>query len=196
MKTKRLPYTVAIDTAEQHPWTFDGIMADSPHQDKKLIIDTTTMALGRHPHGLGDYSIEGERGLIHVERKSISDLQGTLLGFKDGRRERFEQELSNLAEVHSPPVAYAAVIVEGTHQDCIDQPVLWGEKPADVNRKILSRSIQALMSDYRLPWFFAESRRMAEVMCFRYLDRYWRKKMERQRKKKSLQRELMRFKDI
>lgn len=196
MKTKRLPYTVAIDTAEQHPWTFDGIMADSPYQDRKLIVETQMVPLGRHPHGLGDYSIIGERGLIHVERKSISDLQGTLLGFKDKRRERFEQELSNLAEVHSPPVAYAAVIVEGTHQECIDNPVAWGEKAPEVNRKILSRSIQALMSDYPLPWYFAGSRRMAEVICLRYLDRFWRKKMERLRKQKALQRELMRFKDV
>jgi len=98
--------------------------------------------------------------------------------------------------VHSPPVAYSAVIVEGTHQDCIDKPVEWGEKPPEVNRKILSRSIQALMSDHPLPWFFCESRRMAEVVCLRYLDRYWRKKMERQRRRKALQRELMKFDDV
>ena len=57
----------------------------------------------------------------------------------------------------------------------------WGIKTAAENRVILHRSIIAWAQDYRVPFFFAGSRRTAEVTTFRFFERYWRKQQEQGR---------------
>lgn len=175
------PFGILVDSAEQHPFTFQGIHADSDRKNRLLVvtpgINLHRVCLGRHPHSLGDYSIEGFIGRCHVERKSMADAHGTILGWSSdgpdyGRRERFEQELANLANCQA-----AAVVVECSFGELLDNAPEYdnGKKTAACNRKILSRSVIAWTQDYGVPWLFCESRRHAEITTFRWFDRFYRK---------------------
>lgn len=164
------PFTILVDSAEQLPWSFVGIRGDVVDDYQPWAVRTQWKTLGvRHPGGKyeprGDYSLDGFEGRCHLERKSVVDLQSTVLGW-DGRRDRFKRELSILAAME-----YSAVIVEGTLGQCIATCEQWGKKTADDNRKILNRSIIAFMQDYRVPWIFADTRRLAEVEAFRWFQR-------------------------
>jgi hypothetical protein len=187
------PFTILIDSAEQHPFDFAGIRADADKKYRLWNVRREWRPLGRHPDSLGDYSLDGFTrsdwpGLIlpgqltpaiHIERKSVEDCQATILGFaRDGegksRRERFEQELSNLQSIGDAGGA-ALVIVEGTFQYVVQSIQPRGVKPAEHLAKSLARSIFAYMMDFRVPWIFADGRREAEVITFRFLERFWRK---------------------
>ena len=64
-------FTVAIDTREQHPWTF----AHFPTEAATLQV--------------GDYSVVGLEACIAVERKSLADFVSCC----GNERDRFEREL-------------------------------------------------------------------------------------------------------
>lgn len=168
------PFSVIIDTAEQQPFTFDGLRCDARQHEAPLVVTTERQCLGRHPNQLGDYSLSGGVGWCHVERKSIEDLHGTLLGFADGRRGRFEKELSNLAAIEA-----ALVVVESSFEGMIQAAPSFGKKTAAQNAKTLMRSVLAFQQDYKVGWCFAGSRRMAEIATFRFLERFWQKRQEK-----------------
>lgn len=171
------PCAVLIDTAETQPFTFHGLRCDADQQHRPLIVKTEWRALGRHPDSLGDYSLDGYVGRCHVERKSVKDFQGTLMEFgQDGRRERFESELSNLEKLEA-----AAVVVEGTLLRAITVQHEYGKKPSQEAAKLLMRSVLAYQQDYDVPWLFCDDRRMAEVATFRFLERFWRKDQEKRK---------------
>lgn len=90
-------FHILIDSAEQHPFSFSGLRSDANEGYTQLRVLTSIECLGRHPDSLGDYSLAGGIGRCHIERKSMGDCQSTILGFNDGHRDRFEQELRNLA---------------------------------------------------------------------------------------------------
>lgn len=169
------PFTVLIDTAEQSPFTFQGIKTDASQGNKQLIVPTEWKALGRHPFSLGDYSVAGGEGRCHIERKSMEDAQSTILGW-DGRRDRFEAELAALAAIEC-----GVVIVECSQAVMIANAPEFGRRTAAQNAKALSRSVIAFMQDYRVPWIFSDSRRMAEIQAFRWLERWWKKQHEKQK---------------
>ncbi len=177
-----LPFTVLIDTAESQPFAFKGYRGDAKHNGRELVVPTRLCALGRYPNSLGDYSIDGMFGQVAIERKSLEDCQSTVLGWESdyeakkglaGRRERFEQELANLAACRWP-----AVIVEASLHDCLAMMPEYGQKSKETNAKIFFRSYLAYCQDYRVPWIFAGSRQMAEVAALRFLTRAWRKAQE------------------
>lgn len=170
------PFTVLIDTAESHPFSFNGMKGDARHKYRLIEVPTRRVCLGRFPHSLGDYSIEGMAERVGIERKSLDDIQGTVLGWTSsnqgreasGRRQRFEQELENLSKLEA-----ALVVVECNYQDAIKLMPEYGVKTAQENAKIFNRSIQAFLMDYRVPWHWAGSRRMAELFTFQFLRRFW-----------------------
>lgn len=175
------PFTILVDTAEQAPFTFQGIYADADRDGRELVIakgaNLVQQCLGRHPNSLGDYSIQGFVGRCHVERKSMEDAHGTILGFGSGgsdrtRRERFECELANLANTEC-----SCVVVECSFGELLDNAPEYelGKKTGLCNRKILSRSILAWQQDYGVPFIFCDSRRHAELATFRWLERFWKK---------------------
>lgn len=174
------PFTVLIDSAEQTPFSFEHIRADANHGRREMIVHAEWRCLGRHPRQLGDYSVDGLMGRVHVERKSVQDCQGTLLGF-GGNRDRFEQELANLATIEA-----ALVVVEGSLQDVLGTTNEHRTREHRVVAKQLHRSILALMQDHHVPWLFCESRRMAEVSTFRFLERFYRKQTEKTRRIKAM----------
>lgn len=175
-----LPFTILVDTAEGQPFNFSGMRGDSRERYRPLIPTTERQCLGRHPNSKGDYSIKGLENWLGIERKSMTDAQATLLGFSKardgeyiqdlGRRDRFEKELENLADLH-----YGAVIVEATVEQLVQLAPEWGQKPRHVNAKILHRTILSYQQDFRVPWHFCDGRRWAELTCLRVLQRAHRK---------------------
>jgi len=79
------------------------------------------------------------------------------------------------------------VIVEGSIGQCLATCKQWGKKTADDNRKILNRSIIAFMQDYRVPWIFADDRRLAEGAAFRWFQRAHRQMTQADRIEQSKQ---------
>jgi hypothetical protein len=182
----RVPFTILVDTNESQPFTFDGLIGDADVKYAPLAIHTEWRCLGRYPHSKGDYTIEGFEDRIAIERKAMDDAWGTVLGWETdhqrahdqpGRRDRFEKELENLAKLDA-----AIVIVEASFADCLNEMPQFGVKDAKTNAKIFLRSVMAYQQDYRVPWFFCDSRRLAEVIAFRYLERFYWKDLESRKK--------------
>lgn len=174
------PFVVLIDSNEQQPFEFNGIRSDANHEYRPLAIFTKWQCLGRHPNQLGDYSIDGFVGRVHVERKSIKDCQGTILGWS-GSRDRFERELLNLSQIEAP-----LVVVEGSLSAVLSEENEHRTQDHHVIAKQLMRSIIAFQQDYRVSWLFCESRRMAEVVTFRFLERFYRKHTEHSKRVRSM----------
>lgn len=194
------PFTVLIDTAESHPWTFQGLYADADKGDAALYVPRRFECLGRHPHSLGDYSIDGLVGQVAIERKGMDDAWGTVLGWTtgyqvergiDGRRERFKRELANLAAIRA-----GIVVVEAPLERCLLRmpgsdgfdynAESWegsneqrGVHTVRENRKIFFRSVVSWQERYRVNWFFCADRRSAEIFAFRYLEKHWQHYLER-----------------
>lgn len=169
------PFTILVDTAEGAPFEFRGIRSDSRDGFRKFLIETRRCNLGRYPNSLGDYSIDGHFGKIAIERKSVEDIQGTVLGW-DGRRERFEQEMRNLNQVDAP-----LVLVEGSLADVLRSMPRFGAKTREQNCKHFQRFLLRYFQDseFRVPWVWCDTRRMAEVFAFRFLYRYWKKQIDK-----------------
>lgn len=172
------PFVLLIDSAEQSPFTFDGFKCDANKQFRPLIINTRRTSLGRHPNSCGDYSIENMRHRTAVERKSMQDCWGTVMGWETegerekgnaGHRDRFKQELANLSQLEA-----GVVIIEGSFGDCVLNVPEWGSKSDEVNQRIFFRSVLAFQQDYGVPWIFCDTRRMAEQATFRWLERFHR----------------------
>lgn len=175
------PFTVIVDSAEQAPFAFEKIAAHKrdwtadvrwrikegliEENQVVLSIPTQRKALGE---SRGDYSIAGHEGRAHVERKSIEDAQGTILGHGE-RHERFTRELEFLASIECK-----AVVVEGSLGQVLATVTARGKRSVDENRRSLYGQVLAWQQDYAVPWIFCDSRRLAEVTAFRILERYWR----------------------
>lgn len=170
--TVACPFTILIDSNEQQPFEFAGIRSDAKQDHRILDVQTRWQCLGRHPNQLGDYSVDGFVGRVHVERKSVKDCQGTILGW-GGSRDRFELELANLAAIEAP-----LIVVEGSLETVLRTSNDHRTREHQVTAKQLMRSILAFQMDYRVPWVFADSRRLAEVVTFRWLERFWKKHTE------------------
>jgi len=182
-----VPWIALIDSGEQYPFRFVGLKADSDDDYRPLLVRTEQKHLGT---SMGDYSIAvplGDSsqvgsvpftgmmsrdyyiGQVSVERKSLEDAHGTILGWGE-RRERFERELASLAAMRM-----AAVVVECSFGVLLANAPEWGVKTAAQNRKILHRQVLAWQQEYRVPWLFCDNRGLAEVTTFRLLERFYRK---------------------
>lgn len=144
-----------IDTREQTPFTFDGIRADKKDGGEILTIPVIRATLRQ-----GDYSLLGHELRIAVERKSLSDLFGTL----GQGRDRFVRELERLAEM-----PHAHVVVEAEWSTILNNPPPF----SSLNPKTVYRSVVAWVSRYQsIHWWMMPDRRYAEVTTFRILERF------------------------
>lgn len=148
---------ILVDTREQHPFTFDG-----------YDVEKRFHCLGNNR---GDYSIHGFQGRISIERKSMEDAQGTILGW-GARRENFLKELEFLSTIE-----FGSVVVESSFEAMLAESPEWGEKTAEENRKIMFRQVLAWQQDFKVPWIFCDSRRLAETTTFRLLQRFFEKRV-------------------
>lgn len=149
------PGTIIIDTREQRPYSFDAVRADKSEGGGLLTVPTRRGTLAS-----GDYSIEGHTARVAIERKSKTDLYGTL-----GKgRERFTRELKRLNEMDA-----ALVIVEEQLSDVLSRPPAYSRQ----NPKAIFRTVLAFWVRFpRVSWAFVPGREFAEATAFRYLQRY------------------------
>ena len=185
------PFSIVRDSNEGAGYQFTGIKGRSKNGVRlQQVIRITEKAMwamdrkewGKHRWGdeslgvgLADYSIEGCEYEIQVERKSISDLFGTL----SSRRENFEREIDRL----SLQCRWSCVVIEGGYSHILNYRES-GLDPASV-----IGSITAWQQRYpNVHWIPAGSRDMAERLTFRMLERFWldredlKKKTEKQSK--------------
>lgn len=179
------PFTILIDSAEQQPFTFTGLRADSSKKYAPLIVRTESANLGRYPNSLGDYTIAGYERRCHLERKSLSDAVSTFLGFGDRgeQRTRFTAELANLAAIEC-----GAVVVEANFAE------VWKAAPRTPNRTVeqnqasIRWQVRAWQQQFpRVQWLWCDGRREAEEECWWWFNRWWEreKKQERAAKRKA-----------
>jgi ERCC4-type nuclease len=131
---------IVIDSREQRPWSF--------------TVPSVVSALD-----VGDYSIMGLESRIAIERKSLSDLMGSITRGRD----RFEREL---AKARSYDRFYVLA-------ECSPSDIIEGRYEADVHPRAAWESI-ASFTVRHCPFIFGESRSVAERMCESLLVKYAR----------------------
>ena len=141
---------ILIDTREQEPYTFTGYEA---------ATEPATLPVG-------DYSLPGFQDRAAVERKSLNDLIGCLMG-KD--RERFERELARGRHYD-----LFMVVVEASLAD-----VSQGRYRSDIKPQAALQSIVTFQVRYRIPFVWAGNRTGAEYMTYSFLAKYLREIGER-----------------
>lgn len=134
---------IIIDTREQEPFTFNN-----------FNVTTERIALPT-----GDYSIPGFEDRAAIERKSINDLVGCLMG---ENRDRFERELSRGARYD-----LFCVVVESSLEDMSK-----GRYRSEMKPHAALQSIFAFQVRYRVPFLFCGSHPGAEYTTFSLLEKY------------------------
>lgn len=129
-----------------------------------------TLPLERRKLDTGDYSLPGLEHLVVFERKSLSDLLGTLFGATsdsvgEGRAnlERFRRELDRMRSF-----AHKAIVVEASMAQ-----VLKGDYRSTVLPQSVLGAVMAIGSDYGVPTIWAGDRRGAEYHIGWTLSRIW-----------------------
>lgn len=162
LKQLRLsPLRILVDTREQTPWTFQSIRADKKDGGGTLYIPREIKTLET-----GDYSIDGYQEEVTVERKSPTDLLGTL----SKGRERFEREHERMAAMGA---GNALVIIEAPLIAFIRNRFKSRMSPKTIHRTFVSWTAK-----YGVPWYFVDSRRLAEITCYRFLEKWWEQRKE------------------
>lgn len=152
------PFTIVIDSREQAPYSFLGLISDARDGRQPLIVPTTISGLPS-----GDYSILGHENEVAAERKSKEDLFNSI----GGERARFQRELARLAVFPSATL----VVVESSWEEIITAPPPFSQ----LAPKIIHRSVLAWMLRFpTVHWVMCPDRRFAEVTAFRFLERWWK----------------------
>lgn len=153
------PFTIVVDSNESAPWHFTGMPIDGDRHDRVYIVPIERQAMYRK--GLADYSIKGCEQLVQIERKSLPDLFGTLAG----RRDEFKAEIDRI----NSTCMFAAVVIEADFVEIAGGCERSQLSPKSVLRTIISWSIRYP----RVHWFPCPSRRDAERLTFRLLEKFW-----------------------
>jgi len=141
---------ILVDTREQAPFTFAGYEA---HPEPATLP-------------VGDYSLPGFQDRAAVERKSLNDLIGCLMG-KD--RERFERELARGRHYD-----LFAVVVEAPLS-----AVSQGRYRSEMKAQAALQSIITFQVRYRVPFVWCGNRAGAEYMTYGLLSKFLREIGER-----------------
>lgn len=156
MTTKITPYTVIIDTREQHPYEFSRPLS-WPGARYPMAVQTTVGTLTS-----GDYSLVGFEKEVAVERKSKADLFNTM----GQSRARFQREIERLAEFK-----FAVIVIEAEWSEILADP----PARSRLNPVTIITTAFAWQQRYpRVHWWPLKGRLMGEVATLRILDRFWR----------------------
>ena len=162
-------FTILIDSQEKHPWAFQGFTEG----DKPVIQPVRFETLGPSH---GDYTVAGCESWVHIERKSIPDALGTFLSHGP-RRERWERTLSFLAEI-----PYGHVVIEGSYGQCLAAIKSRGSRSVRALVNEFDGSVMSWSDTYGIPFWFMDSRRLAEKKAQRLLKRGWKYATEQKTK--------------
>jgi len=143
---------ILIDSREQAPFTF---------QAYEVVPEVAALPVG-------DYSLPSLEDRVSIERKSLNDLVGCLMG-KD--RERFERELARGRHYD-----LFAVVVEASMAD-----VSRGRYRSEMKPQAALQSIITYQVRYRTPFVWAGNRAGAEYITHGLLTKYLREIGERYR---------------
>jgi len=152
------PFTVLIDSREQRPYDFTGILGNYQDDHCPISVRTRRTALS-----VGDYSI-GEITGIAIERKTAKDLFSSLANTT--KRQNFEDRLVKMTKT----LQWGAVVVE-----CNADAIYTVTNPHTLlNPKTVYRT--ALSWSLRYPavhWFFCADRDFAEQTTYRLLEKFF-----------------------
>ena len=152
------PWTVLVDTREQAPWHFQNIVIE-----KRLWLVKRKLASLK----TGDYSIEGFEDNLIVERKSGSDLVGSVTYGND----RFRREHERMKAIVDAG-GFACVIIEDSMARLCDE--LDGDAGRRVTGDVIIGATASWTQKYGVHWLFAGDRRHAELLAFRILLKFWK----------------------
>ena len=142
------PFTIIIDTREQHPWEFPEFAV----ANKKL--DT------------GDYSIEGLENIFTIERKrSVSEIAGNIT------EKRFINEMERMVEYR-----HKFILMEFTLNSLLDYPVgstvprrLWNN--LKITGKYILKSLTEISIKYNVHIIYCGSTDNAEEVALCIMKR-------------------------
>lgn len=149
VKDKVFPASVIVDTREQAAFHFLNIAPWS-------IVPLQHMALMT-----GDYSLSGFEDQMTIERKSISDFLGSIIGGRD----RFEREFERMSEMR-----FAAVVVEGELSTVLEH----SRSKTRINTDSILGTLDSWRIRYGVHWVFCMGRRHAEIQTLKLLYQFWR----------------------
>ena len=130
---------VIVDTREQRPWLFPA---------SAFCTERATLATG-------DYTIAGCEQRFCIERKSLGDFVGTVIG--DWLR--FRKELIRMSGFD-----LAAIVVEATVADVIEHKYESEANP----QSVLGRA-HSILIDHGIPVYFWGSRMFCEPMVHQFM---------------------------
>ncbi|MFO7861007.1 MAG: ERCC4 domain-containing protein [Desulfosalsimonas sp.] len=136
-------FKIYIDTREQQPYRFD-----------RWQVETERTGLST-----GDYSLAGFDDRVGIERKSLDDLIGCLMG-KD--RQRFEKELAR-----GRAYELFAVVIEAGMDD-----IARGRYKSKMKPEACLQSVTAFYIRYQVPFLFCGNRAGAEYLTYSTLTKY------------------------
>lgn len=152
------PFSVLQDTREQAPWSFNGIVIEKRLWIIRRVVGTLAT---------GDYTIEGCKDRLCIERKSEADLIGSVTA----GNARFRREHERMQAVVAAG-GFACVIVEGSLAAICD------ELDQEAGRRVTSESILGAVASwprrYGVHWLFAGDRRRAELLAFKVMLKWWK----------------------
>ena len=136
---------ILVDSREQRPYLFQKF----PCAIKRVGLKQ------------GDYSVEGLESRVAVERKSLSDLVGTLTQGRD----RFYRELDRLASYD-----FVAIVIEATYRQVAHGPYAFSRaKPYSI-----IRTLHSIQQKRGVQVIFAGDAAHAEEWTFNALEMYWK----------------------
>lgn len=149
------PFSVIIDTREQRKYKFQNLKSDKYYGEIPISVKCVSGALKT-----GDYSIKGYENEITIERKSKSDLFGSI-----GRRENFEARLNRMSAMR-----HAHVVVEAELGEIFEEPPHFTEmQPKTIARTVISWTLK----HPNVHWWFLPGRAAAEAITYRIFEMFW-----------------------
>ena len=154
------PFTIVIDNQEGLPYDFTQVPVGADNAGRERTVPTVSQHLLT-----GDYSIEGHEDRITIERKSPTDLYGSLTN----GRARLKREIGRMKSMD-----FSCVLVEATWPMICNPAKYYPMWQSEANPSSIVGSI--LSWQVRFPWcswFFAGDRRHAQAVAFKLLNFYW-----------------------
>ncbi len=145
-------FTIIIDSREQRPYSFQNIQPEPP--------ETVTQGLKT-----GDYSIVNLEDKVCVERKSLTDLFGSV----GTGRERFEREMMRMSEMD-----YAALVIEANLSSIFTNP----PGRSKMNPRAVFRTLISWSQKYNVYMWPVWNREGAEKVTYLILKRFYNNYLE------------------
>lgn len=146
---KANPMVIIVDSREQRPFDF------APYSD--VVTEKGTLSTG-------DYSVKGFEHIVAVERKSLNDLVGCLMG---ANRDRFVREL-----VRARGLKYFTVVVEANFSDLVE-----GKYRSKMIPQAAAQSVFAFSVRYNIPFIFAGTPDLGAYMTYSLLGKFLKEEM-------------------